>query len=148
MRLSESATSLFTKFFEDCKRCEGFEPFEIQVYVRRGSKILTSILMVDGITIGRHIFVSPKLVSRDANDLLRISKTLIAHELVHVFQYRRLGFLKFLYVYVNDFWKIFRKKKKWNLKTWFDSYLEIPHEIEARDVASEFSVWLSQNKND
>ena len=145
MRLSEPAHNIFARFFNDCELCESFEFPKVQVYVRRGSWVVTNILMVDGITIGRHVFVNPRLVSRDQNDLLRISKTLMAHEIVHVLQYQREGFRRFLTTYVLDFWKIFKRKKKWNLRTWFESYLEIPHEIEAREVASEFSQWLAKN---
>ncbi len=146
MRLSDPAYKLFSDFFSDCELCEGAPFPNVQVYARRGSWLVTNLLMVDGITIGRHVFINPKLVSRDRRNLLTISKTLMAHELVHVIQYQRLGFWKFLSVYVRDFWKIFKKKKKWNLRSWFESYLEVPHEVEAREIASDFSRWLTENK--
>ena len=146
MRLSENANNLFLDFFDECDRCDPAELPDVQIYAKRGSWLLTNLFFVDGITLGRHVFVNPKLARRDDENLLRVSKSLIVHELVHVMQYQRLGHWKFLRVYVSDFWVIFRRKKKWNPGAWFEAYLEIPHEIEAREVASEFSQWFELEK--
>ncbi|MEZ5346748.1 MAG: DUF4157 domain-containing protein [Pyrinomonadaceae bacterium] len=142
MQLSQNTQQLFADFFSDLGLCRREEFPVIEVYVRRGSRLLTNVLMVDGITFGRHIFINPRLAERDKQSLLRIPKTLMAHEIAHVVQYRRKGSLRFLFNYARDFWRIFRKKEKWDLRSWFDSYLEIPHEIEARKAASEFPKWL------
>jgi len=142
MRLSENSNKLFEEFFNQCNLCEGFEFPKVNVFARRGAWLLTNVLLVDGITIGKHIFVNPRYVWRGSTRKLRIEQKLMAHEFVHVLQYERLGFAKFLWVYVTDFWRIFRQKEKWNFKTWFESYLEIPHEIEARKFADEFMDWI------
>ena len=146
MRLSGSAHKLYAEFFSECELCEVVEFPKIEVYVRRGSWLLTNTIMVDGITFGRHVFINPKLTSRTEDGLLTISKELIAHELVHVLQYRREGMWLFFWNYVSDFARAFRKKKKWNTQTWFETYLDLPHEREAREIASEFSGWV-RNRN-
>lgn len=147
MKLSKDAHKLFAEFFCDSDLCRVQEFPDIQVYAKRGSWILTNLLLVDGITFGRTIFIRPKLTKRDKDSVLRVSKTLMAHEITHVLQYKREGLYKFLLNYFRDFWRIFRKKKQWNLRSVFESYKKIPHEVEARKVAVEFSNWLAgQNK--
>ncbi|NNE99785.1 MAG: DUF4157 domain-containing protein [Pyrinomonadaceae bacterium] len=142
MRLSENSNRLFKEFFDQCRLCEGFEFPDVNVFARRGAWLLTSILMVDGITLGANVFVHPKFTWRTPSDKLNIERKLMAHELAHVLQYKRLGFVRFLRDYIRDFWTIFSKKKKWSPRTWFESYLEIPHEIEARKLADEFIDWV------
>lgn len=146
MNLSKNSHKLFAEFFEECDLCDTLEFPKVQVYSRRGSKILTRILMVEGITFGRHIFVQPKNVWRDEKNKLRIHQKLMAHELVHVLQYQQQGFFGFLRKYVSDFWRLFKQKEKWNLKSWFESYRDLPHEIEARKVASEFINWIENSE--
>jgi len=145
MLLSKYAHNLYADFFEQCDFCDKSAFPAVQVYSRRGSWILTKILGVDGITFGSHVFVNPKFVIRDKQNLLRVPKELIAHELVHVIQYRKLGFWGFLRIYIKDFWTIFKAKDHWNLRSWFDSYREIPHEKEARRFAMKFNAWLRKS---
>ncbi len=142
MKLSENSQNIFAVFFNECNYCGISEFSNVQIYSRRGSWLITNTLMVDGITFGRHIFVHPKFVWRDENKKLRIQEKLVAHELVHVLQYKNLGTFGFLKKYIADFWKIFKQKDKWNSKTWFEAYLELPHEVEARKVASDFVRWF------
>ena len=142
MLLSKSAHNLLDEFFRSYEPLEDFDFSGVQVYARRGSWLLTNAFMLDGIALGNHVFVNPRLVVRDDEDLLRMPKDLIVHELVHVAQYRREGAVRFLAIYVRDFWREFRTKKRWNLRTWLEAYTEIPHEVEARRVTSEFIVWL------
>ncbi len=148
MRLSEYANSLFSDFFSDSEICESGRFPKVEVYARRGSWLVTNLLMVDGITIGRFVFINPKLVKRDQDRLLRISQTLMAHELAHVLQYQREGFFPFLIGYVKSFWEIFRKKERWNFRSWYESYFEMPQEVEAREIAAEFSKWIEQRSRD
>ncbi|MCB1023296.1 MAG: DUF4157 domain-containing protein [Acidobacteria bacterium] len=142
MQLSRAAHKLFEDFFCQRGHCNRQDFPEIEIYAKRGSWLITNLIMVDGITFGRYVFVNPGLTERDEKRVLRVSKILIAHEMAHVLQYQRLGFSRFMKSYLSDFLRIFVKKDKWNLQTWFESYSEIPHEVEARRIASEFSVWL------
>jgi hypothetical protein len=138
MRLSAESHRKFEKFFREYFRDESLKLPEIHVYCRRGSWIFTKILMVDGITFGRHIFIKPEHLRTDSEGKLVVSKELLAHELAHTLQYRRHGVFGFLSSYVGSFFGALRRKEKWNLKARVEAYLEIPHEIEARDCASAF----------
>ena len=114
---------------------------EIQIYGRRGARILTKLLAVDGITFGRHIFIKPSLLRRDTGGKLRISRELVVHELAHTMQHRREGAFKFLFNYARAYFAILRRKKKRDARARFEAYLEIPHEIEARRAAAAYFAW-------
>lgn len=144
MKISENSHKLFADFFQTCGFCQDDAFPKVEVYAKRGAWILTNILFVDGITLGKYIFVAPKFVWRDHKSKLKIRHKLIAHELVHVIQYQQFGFWRFIRKYIGDFWKIFKQKEKWNFKTWVESYLELPQEIEARHIADEFIDWLEK----
>jgi hypothetical protein len=148
MRLSEHAHKLFAAFFSAQKICDSNDFPDVRIYAKRGSWLLTNLIMVDGITFGRHIFINPKFVSRDVENRLLVSKKLLAHELVHVLQYQQEGVWGFLIDYAGDFLVIFRKKDKWSLRSWFESYQEIRHETEARNVAAKFTRWLRKTNPD
>ncbi len=148
MQLSQNGQKLFAEFFSDSGLCGENEFPDIRVYAKRGSWIVTNLLMVEGITFGRHVFINPRLITRDESNVLRMSKILMAHEIAHVIQYERDGSVNFLKSYIGDFWRNFRKKRKWSLSTWFESYMEIPHEVEARKIAAEFTSWFAlKNRN-
>lgn len=115
---------------------------EVQIFVRRGAWFLSRFLAVDGVTLGRFIFIRPNLIKKNAKNRLIISKTLLVHELTHTMQYQKSGFLPFIYHYFKAFFVNLAHKKKWDFHSRLESYLEIPHEIEARDAAEKFLVWF------
>ena len=141
MRLSNKSLGLFTEFFEEVGRCGPDEFPDVRIYARTGARLVTGFLLVDGITIGGAIFVSPRFIKRNPAGRLIISKQLLAHELVHVIQYREQGSAAFLKTYVSDFWGEFKRKKKWSAKSWYEAYLMVPHELEAREYAAKFRLW-------
>lgn len=141
MRLSEESRDLFIEFFCERGFCEKENFPEIRVYCRLGARVITTLVMADGITFGRRIFVSPKHVGRNEGARLVLSRNLLAHEIVHVIQYEERGYIRFAKVYVSEFWRRFRKKKHWTAKSWFEAYEAIPDEVEARRFASEFEAW-------
>lgn len=138
MKLSRGAHQKFEKFFREYFRDENLRLPEIQIYCRRGARVFTRILMVEGIAFGRHIFIKPNYLRRDENGRLTADKDLLAHELAHTLQYRRHGSLGFFYFYLRGFFGALRRKRKWDLQSRVEAYLEIPHEIEARDCAAAF----------
>lgn len=93
--------------------------------------------MVDGITFGRHIFIRPKYLQKRQNKLIA-PKDLMAHELAHTIQYSRTGAIPFFMSYIGEFFRALRRKRKWDFQSRVEAYLEIPHEIEARDCAAAF----------
>lgn len=147
MRLAKHSNSIFEEFFCETALCEEGNFPEIRVYVGFGAKFLTGLLLVDGITLGKAVYVSPRWARRSGDGRLIVSKQLLAHEFVHVFQYRNEGSIRFLIKYVMDFLKEFRKTKRWTIRAWFEAYQSIPHEVEARKYAGEFKEWLKARNN-
>jgi hypothetical protein len=72
---------------------------------------------------------------------LKLPEGLAAHEVTHTLQYKREGFFKFFYKYLTSFWRNLRKRKSWDIISRQEAYLEIPFEIEAREVAEKFIEW-------
>ena len=141
MKLAVTSHQQLEAFFREYLNDENFRLPVIYFYDGKFTKILTSIISVHGITFGRHIFIVPTLISFDRHNLKKMSKDLIAHEIAHVLQYRREGFIKFFYKYLTGYWRNLRKKKEWNASARHEAYLEIPFEIEARATAAEFVAW-------
>lgn len=75
-----------------------------------------------GMTVGRLV-----LVRRDDDRSGR--RDLLAHELVHVEQYARLGIIRFLRRYVSEY-----ARNLWRLRSHRKAYLAISLEAEARDT--------------
>jgi hypothetical protein len=77
---------------------------------------------VAAITLGRTIFVSKKFAERAPAQMER----LLRHELAHVRQVLRLGLVRFLWQYVSEFARHYRR-----LRSVHQAYLAISFEIEA-----------------
>lgn len=142
MRLSRDLHQKIERFFRVYYKDDSLKLPEVEIFIRRGAWIFSSLLFVSGITFGRKIFIKPSLIERDDKNRLVISKNLLVHELTHTMQYEREGFTGFLFKYFKDFCVNLRRKKKWDFYSRMESYLEIPHEIEARDSAEKFTAWL------
>lgn len=95
-------------------------------------------MKIQGITIGARIFILPELVSFNSKDKPRLPENLVAHEIAHVLQYKREGFFKFLYKYLRDYRNNLKKETKLDFASRHRAYLNIPFEIEAREVAESF----------
>ncbi|MGI9035153.1 MAG: eCIS core domain-containing protein [Pyrinomonadaceae bacterium] len=135
--LNQQLEDFFREFFDD----ENLRLPEIEIYGKRGARIVTKIFGVQGITIGRFIFITPDLVFRDNLTRLCVSKELLAHEATHVLQYQQLGTLKFLYRYFKSFFVNLRRRRNWNFYSRMQAYLEIPFESEARAGGAKFAEW-------
>ena len=146
MHLDGISHSRFEKFFRDFYGDEKLILPAIHIYSRRVSLLVTTILQVNGITIGRHIFIHPKFTKRDEQNRLYAPKSLIAHELTHSVQYTRQGFFGFLKSYLGAYWKLLRGSKKWDFNTRMQAYLDIPQEIEARHATDLFILHSDDEK--
>ena len=113
-------------------------PQEIAAYnlvppeVVRRARVQTVPLLAPGfhgMTVGGLV-----LVRRDDDRSGR--RTLLAHELVHVEQYARLGIIGFLRRYVSEY-----ARNLWRLRSHRKAYLAISFETEARAAAER---WLSK----
>ncbi len=142
MQLSKRSRAIFKDFFLGTLLCRENDFPNVRIYTGFGARMLTGFLLADGITFGRSIYVSPRWVKRTGDGRLIVSKHLLAHELVHVFQYQTEGPVRFVSKYAVDFLRGLKRSRGWNSRAWFEAYSSIPHEIEARKYASEFNQWL------
>lgn len=145
MHLDVVSHSRFEKFFRDFYGDDNLVLPKVHIYSRRISLIITSVLQVKGITIGRHIFIHPKFTRRDSKNHLCAPKSLTAHEITHSVQYKQQGFWGFLKSYLGEFWKLLRKSEKWDFNSIMQAYSEIPQEIEARRAARVFILKCQEN---
>ena len=141
MKLAHASHRKLELFFREYLDDENLRLPTTYFYVGGFTKALTKLTSVHGITVGKRIFIKPTLLSLNRNNLPKLPEDLIAHEIAHVLQYRREGFLKFLYKYATDYWRNLRGKKKWDAASRHIAYLEIPFEIEARRAATRFVEW-------
>ena len=147
MKLSAKSHKKIEEFFREYLKNEEFILPEICFYGGKFTRYLTSALKIEGLTIGRRIYIFPENFWLGENRKLRLDEELVVHEITHVLQYDREGFIKFLRLYLKSFYKNLRKKKKWDLGARAEAYFEIPYEIEARATASKFAAWSKNRKN-
>ena len=141
MKLSEKSHQKIEAFFRDCLEDESFKLPEIEFYGGKFTRFLTSKLKIEGITIGKRIFIFPEQFWRSESNLLRLGERLVVHEIAHVLQYRREGFFGFLYKYLRDYWRNLRKLKKWDAFSRAAAYFEISFEREAREMERKYREW-------
>lgn len=146
MKLSADSHRQLERFFREYFADENLRLPEIQIYGRRGARLLTKLLSVDGITFGRHIFITPRHLRRRENKRLYAPRELVVHEITHTMQYRRHGTFKFFYLYLKGFFEALRQKESWNFQARLEAYREIPHEAEARHSAAEYINWRERGK--
>ena len=146
MNLAQNSHLKLERFWREYLNDESFGLPQIYIYHGRFAGILTETLKIDGITFGKHIFIAPKLVTRNSKHHLKISSNLIAHEIAHTLQYGREGFFGFLYKYLKGFRRNLRQKEKWSSNSVQIAYWNIPFEIEAREIASKFITWSLNRK--
>ena len=139
--MAESSHRKLESFFREYLDDKSFRLPSINIYAGNFTRLLTQTIKVAGITFDRSIFVLPELLSVNEKNQLKLSEELVAHEIAHVLQYRREGFLRFLYKYLRDYRANLRKMKKRDIDSRRRAYLEIPFEIEAREVARKFVEW-------
>lgn len=142
MKLSPVLHNEIERFFRFYYDDEKLVLPEVQIYVRRGARCVSAIAGAHGITFGRHIFIRPDIIKRNSRNHLAIPKDLLVHELTHTIQYEKLGFFGFLSSYLKAYFANLRGRKKWDIYSRAESYLQIPHEIEARDSAEKFVEWF------
>lgn len=146
MKLAEKSHQKIEEFFREYLAEESFRLPEIHFYGGKFTHYLTTALKIEGITIGKRIYIFPKNFWFSESRKLRLSEILVVHEVTHVLQYAREGFFKFLWLYVMSYYSNLRKKKKWDLTARSEAYFEIPFEIEARQAASKFAAWSKNRK--
>lgn len=146
MKLAQSSHNKLEAFFREFLSDENFRLPVINFYSGIFSQVLTFVLRVHGITFGNQIFIMPELIATDVENRRCLPLELAAHEVVHVLQYKKQGFVGFFYRYLSDYWKNLRPKENWSFQSRHEAYLEIPFEIEAREIAARFVDSQRRNK--
>lgn len=146
MKLAPDSHQRLELFFREYLEDGNFKLPQIYFYAGNFTGFFTKIIQVQGITFGRRIFILPALVQTNLEDKRTLSQKLVAHEISHVIQYKREGFIKFFYKYLINYWKNLKRKKKWDVISRHTAYLEIPFEIEAREIAEKFVEWCENDK--
>ncbi len=144
MKLAPESHLKFQTFFREIFQDEEFRMPQVYFYAGGFSRLLTKTLKIHGITIGKNVFIKPRFVSVK-NKRVKIHAELAAHEIAHVLQYERDGFIKFLYEYLNGYRRNLKKRKIQDKFSQQQAYWEIPFEIEARRIAAMFVEWNENN---
>ena len=148
MKLSDKSHKKIEDFFREYLDKEDFRLPEIRFYGGKLTHFLTSALKIEGLAVGRRIYIFPKNFWLSENRKLRLDEELVVHEITHVLQYGREGFFRFLRLYVKSYYANLRKKERRDLQARTQAYLEIPFEIEARQAASKFAAWSKNRKSE
>lgn len=148
MKLSDSSRQNLEEFFREYLQDENFNLPEIYLYAGKFTRILTKLINVHGLAVGRRIYIAPHFVSLNSKNLKYLPADLAAHEIAHTLQYKREGLIKFLYKYVSEYRKNLQKFDEQNARTKQQAYLDISFEIEAREVAAKFIEWRKNKRRE
>jgi hypothetical protein len=146
MKLAADSHQRLQEFFREHFSDESFSLPTINIYCGKFTHYFTNMIGVHGITFGCRIFILPDLIAQNHRNESRLSENLAAHEIMHSLQYQKHGFFGFFYRYLGSYWKNLRRKRKWDLESRQLSYLEIPFEVEAREVAEKFVQWNGKRR--
>ena len=141
MKLSRNSHRKLEIFFREFLSDESFTLPIVNFYTGHLSKVFTLFLSINGITLGKRVFILPQLVSLNRKNQKKLPEELIVHEIMHVIQYQKTGFFKFFYTYLRDYWRNLRERDEWNSASRQQAYLNIPFEIEARCAAQKYLEW-------
>lgn len=87
---------------------------------------------VTAMTLGGRVLLDDKALRRDAAGRRWIRSRLAAHEAMHVLQYEKLGWGRFLWRYLGDYAGRMQQAAKWNAAAHFRAYEDIRAEREAQ----------------
>ncbi len=146
MKLAADSHQKLEEFFREYYQDKNFHLPKIYFYGGSFTRFFTHFIKVHGITFGCRIFILPALISVNDENKPKLSEKLAAHEITHSLQYQKHGFIGFFYNYLTSYLKNLRNKKKWDLDSRQEAYLEIPFEVEARDAADKFVEWNCKNR--
>lgn len=147
MQLAESSRRKIEEFYREFTGDETFRLPRIHFYVGRFSHFFTTLISVSGITFGRRIFILPQHLSLNRQNQKKLPEVLVVHEIAHVLQYRREGFIRFFYKYLRDYLRNLPRNEKWSPDVRRQAYLNIPFEIEARRAGEEYLAWKDKKQD-
>ncbi|HZH29289.1 MAG TPA: DUF4157 domain-containing protein [Pyrinomonadaceae bacterium] len=145
MRLAEESQARLESFF---RSYEGDERLRLPViFVHAGfwADMLTRLLRIAAITIGRHVLVSRKVVEKNAPGRLTMPGWLLAHEAAHVRQFQRAGFVPFVYDYAREYVAFLVRGGKFDARARTEAYMRLAPEREAREVEAAYLRWRASS---
>lgn len=141
MKLAAASRNKLELFFREYLSDDSFQLPQINFYAGKFAELFTLLIQVHGITFGRNVFIRPSLITKDSANRQKLALELAAHEIAHVLQYKNVGFIKFLFRYLVNYWQNLKKQKKWDADARHEAYLQISFEKEARAIAASFVEW-------
>src|SRR5687767_6460062 len=132
MKLSPEAHEEVESFLKEFTGDPDLRLPRFSIHAGPGARLVMSFVRMGAITLGGHVFVSPRLVRRDARGRVSIVGWLVVHESVHVLQYRERGFAGFLFKYLRGYWGARRRGRSRRAGARMAAYMEIDEECEAR----------------
>ncbi len=142
MKLSAAAHAHIEEFYSEYLLDKNFKLPPIIIYCGSVAAGLTSIGRVGAITFGRRMFVRRSRVMFDTENRPLMPRRLLAHETMHVIQYERAGFVKFLMSYLGEFWQALKREGQWSAEARMRAYLDIKQEREARVAEEAYEIWF------
>lgn len=147
MKLAEKSRRKIEEFFRHYLRDEQFRLPEIIFYGGPLARLLTTGLKVEGIAVGRRVFILPTNFRYcEKQGRRHADEALIVHEIAHVLQYGREGFWRFLRLYVSSYRANLKRQRRRDAAAKSAAYYEIPFEIEARRIAAAYVDWSEKGK--
>ncbi|HEX8635153.1 MAG TPA: DUF4157 domain-containing protein [Pyrinomonadaceae bacterium] len=143
MRLAEESRARLERFFRSYERDEELRLPVLSVHAGWWSGGLTRILRVGAITVGRHIFVSRKMVGRNVRGELTMPGWLLAHEAAHVRQFQKAGLLSFGFHYAREYLTFLARGRKFDARARQEAYEQITREREAWAVEAAYLEWCA-----
>jgi hypothetical protein len=141
MRLSPTAHAELESFFREYRGDVGLRLPAVAVHGGPLARLLTFLAgRMGAVTLGRHVFVSPRLLGRNAAGRRTVPGWLLAHEAAHVLQYAERGRLRFLRDYLWGFFRALWRGRRISRAARTAAYLAIAEECEARAVEEAFRL--------
>jgi hypothetical protein len=138
MNLSKGSAQHLEEFLRDYSTKPDLTFPEITLYNNRLIDRIGFALGFDGLTFRKWIFVTRRVLNRkDVNDI-DIDSAFLAHEAIHVLQYRQQGTLIFLMKYLCSFVSALRSAEGPLKAKVRNAYLAIPYEQEALQAEKYF----------
>lgn len=146
MKLAAQSQIHIQNFFRAYLGDQALELPSILIYRNRFAHLITRVCRVGAITFGRRVFVAPVFIKRDESNRLITPGWLVAHEAMHVLQYKQRGSASFLARYVYGFWRALRKTGRWDKAARMTAYLNITEECAAREAEEAYCEWRIEGK--
>lgn len=147
MRLSAESHAIVEQFFREHTGDERLVLPPIEFHGGLGARLLMRAVGMGAITFGRHVFVNPRLLVRDAEGRVTLPGWLAAHEAAHVLQYEGRGLARFLRDYLRGYWRALRGGRRWDARGRTNAYLAIPEECEARRAQQAYSMRMERKRS-